>query len=151
MDNSISINTGENNSMNFPSFIWTAKFNNCDDICQFDFINGTENRFKLVQDNINNLKYFILWNKNKCFTVDLINGLIYFNKELLEKIESNEIKYNLRLIFFRRHQVTIGTSDLKEKNHLIHYHLGYQYLDKNLNNHKIILIIDENGNWILGE
>ena len=43
MDNSISINKGENNSMNFPNFIWTAKFSNCSDICQFDFITGIEN------------------------------------------------------------------------------------------------------------
>jgi hypothetical protein len=151
MDNPISINFGGDNSISNLSFIWTAKFKNSDDICQFNFETGIENRFQLVKDNFDNLEYFILWNKEQTFTVDLLNGLIYFNKELMNKIDSIDKKENCRLIYFRRHRKEIGEIDLKEKSHTITYHLGFQYNDKNGNNRQIVLIIDKNGNWILGE
>ena len=146
MDNPISINLGGDNSISNLAFIWTAKFNNLPDVCQFDFESGKENLFKIVKDNFSNLEYFILWNKEKVFTVDLINGLIYFNKEL----KSNETKKeNIRLIYFRRHTVELNQLG-KETNHKIEYHLGFQYL-KDGKNQKIILIIDEKGNWVLGD
>jgi len=43
------------------------------------------------------------------------------------------------------------TDSGKEVEHITKYHLGFQYNDKNGNNQKIILQIDENGNWVLGE
>ena len=152
MDNSISINLGNGNNTMIPySFIWTAKFRNSEDICQYDFDTGIEKRFQLVKDNFSNLEYFLLWNKDKVFTVDLINGLIYYNKELKEKLSCEEEKKNIRLIFFRRHQIKIKGLDLKETIHTVEYHLGFQYTDKNGNNRKIILQIDSEGNFVLGD
>lgn len=144
----MNINFGGDNSISNLSFIWTAKFKDSEDICQFDFETGKENRFKLVQDKFDKLEYFLLWNKDKVFTVDLINGLIYFNTELKDKQNSTE-KKNIRLIFFRRHKVEIGTEDLIAKNHEILYFLGFQYQDEKNNNHKIILEIDKQGNFII--
>jgi hypothetical protein len=143
------INLGGNNSMKPLTFIWTAKFKGSGDICQFDFETGKENRFQLVKEKFDSLEYFILWNKEKCFTVDLINGLIYFNTELKEQQEILE-KDNCRLIFFRRHKVEMTENNI-EKSHIITYHLGFQYNDQNGNNQKIILQIDSEGSWILGD
>jgi hypothetical protein len=84
------------------------------------------------------------------FTVDLINGRMGFNYLPLPYLEATE-KENIRLIFFRRHQVKISERDLKELSHTIEYHLGFQYNDKLGNNRQITLIIDEEGNWVLGD
>ena len=140
---------GDNNSISSLSFIWNVILKNGSQINQFNE-DGTENRFQLVKDKFNDLRYFNLTNhKGKLFTVDLMNGSIGYNYLPLSYIESKENKKNIRLIFFRRHQVTLGISDLKENSHSIMYHLGYQYLDKNNCNRKIIIKIDKNGNWIL--
>jgi len=151
MSNSIDINLEGTHSRESLLFHWYAKFSDGTNLEQFNFETGKEIRFQEVKDNFDKLEYFILYNKEKVFTVDLLNGFIYFNKELKEKQEQLEKKENIRLIFFRRHKVEIGTVDLKEKKHEIIYHLGYQYLDKNGYNNKIILQIDSEGNWVLGE
>lgn len=139
----------ENNKT--PSFIWTAYFKNSNSICQFDFETGKENLFKEVKDKFSELEYFVLWNNEKLFKVDLINGLILFNKtqEVFEEL-LKEKKTNIRLIFFRRHRVEI-TEKMVEKLHKITYFLGFQYNDKNGNNRQVILQIDSEGNWILKE
>jgi uncharacterized FlaG/YvyC family protein len=83
------------------------------------------------------------------FIVDLKRGLI---KTLdSQEPETIELKENIRLIYFRRNIVEIGEHDLKEKSRIIKYHLGFQYNDKFGNNRQIVLIIDKNGNWYLGE
>jgi hypothetical protein len=38
----------------------------------------------------------------------------------------------------------------KESGHIITYHLGFQYI-QNGNNRQIVLKIDSQGNWILGD
>lgn len=151
MSNTIDQNLGNgNNSMNSLQFHWKAEFEN-EEIFQFDYETGKENRFKEVMDRFDNLKYFHLFHKreNINFTVDLTLGLITFNKKPLA-IELIEKKDNIRLIFFRRHQIKMSING-KEKSHTIEYHLGLQYQDFEKRNHKIILIIDEQGNWILGD
>jgi len=148
MDNSISINSNNgNNSMNPLSFTWKAVFSDGSIIEQFE--NDVENRFQLVKDKFNDLILFSLVNKDysQCFTVDLTHGLIFFNNHL--SVENKEIKDNIRLVFFRRHTVELNQVG-KETNHKIEYHLGFQYL-KDGKNQKIILIIDEKGNWVLGD
>ena len=115
---------------------------------------GMENKFKMVQERINELNSFYLYNKDLSiiFKVDLQNGIISLGKT--QKIESDllkEKKNNIRLIFFRRHRVELSTQDLKEKKHEIIYFLGFQYLDKKGNNQKIIFQIDSEGSWVLGE
>jgi len=136
--------------MNNLIFIWQAIFLNGDSISQFE--NGIENKFQLVKDRFNELKYFILKHKKNSiqFTVDLENGLISNNFDNIIKQESKEFKNKLRLIHFRRHKVEIGTEDLKQKKHEIIYFLGFQYNDKLGNNRQIVLQIDEEGNFIIG-
>jgi hypothetical protein len=148
MSNTIDINLGDNNSMKSLSFYWIAEF---EDNCIYQFENGIEHRFQEVKNKINKLKYFTLQHKEKTinFTVDLTLGIITFNKNY-QAGELKEEKQNIRLIFFRRHRITM-TENLIKKSHIIEYHLGFQYNDKNGNNQKIILQIDEQGNWILGE
>lgn len=148
MPNTIDINLGGDNSISNLSFYWIAEF---EDDCIYQFENGIEHRFQEVKNKINNLKYFTLQHKEKNlnFTVDLTLGIITFNKNY-QAVELKEEKQNIRLIFFRRHRIEM-TENLIKKSHTIEYHLGLQYNDKNGNNQKIILQIDEQGNWILGE
>jgi hypothetical protein len=150
MDNSMSINLEQGiNSMN-PSltFFWKAFFADGSIIEQFE--NGIENKFQLIKDNFDKLIRFSLVNKDysQCFTIDLQKGFIIYNnyRNINTKIEKKE---NVRLIFFRRHRVTL-TQEGKEMEHVIHYHLGFQYSDKNGNNRQIVLEINSEGNFILG-
>ena len=149
MSNSIdkNLNSG-NNSMDSLSFYWMAKFENK---LLFQFDNGKENLYKEVMENFDKLQYFHLYHKdgNKRFIVDLKKGLIKFN-DCEEPIEV-EPKENIRLIYFRRVSISIGEKDLKEKSRIINYHLGFQYNDKNENNRQIVLRIDEQGTWVIGE
>jgi hypothetical protein len=148
VDNPISINlNNENNSMDSLSFTWKAIFLDGSVIEQFE--NGVERRFQEVKDKFDKLTLFSLVNKDysQCFTVDVRYGLIFFNNYLF--IDKKEIKENVRLINFRRRRTEI-TMDNIIKSHTIKYHLGFQYL-KDGKNQKIILIIDEHGNWSLGE
>jgi uncharacterized FlaG/YvyC family protein len=148
MDNTMNINLNSgNNSMDSLSFYWMAEFNNG---VLFQFENGIEHKFQEVLDRINDLEYFHLYHRdgmtNINFIVDLKRGLIK-TLDAQEPIKVEE-KKNIRLIFFRRHKVEI-TEKMMEKSHTIEYHLGFQYNDKLGNNRQIILIIDEEGNWIL--
>jgi len=148
MSNTIDQNLGGANSMKPLSFIWIALFKDSSKIEQFNE-DGTENKFKLIQDKFNDLAYFNLTDrKGHMFTVDLINGRIGYNYLPLPYLEKSE-KENCRLVYFRRHKVEI-TEKMMEKSHTIEYHLGFQYL-KDGKNQKIILIIDNNGNWVIGE
>ena len=133
------------------TFLWIAIFSDGTKIEQIDG-NGIEHRFQLVKDRFEDLVYFNLTDrKGHLFTVNLINGLIGYNKLEFPYIESKEKKENIRLIYFLRHRIEIGTEDLQEKSHTIEYHLGLQYLDKLGNNQKIILRIDSEGSFVIGE
>ena len=151
MNSIINQNLGSgNNSMNSLQFFWKARFTDNSEICQFDYETGIEHKFKEVIDRFDSLKCFHLYHKieNLNFTVDLISGVITFNKKsLIEKTD----KKNIRLIFFRRHRIEIGTKTLKEESHTIEYHIGLQWQDSEKRNQKIILIIDKEGSWILGD
>ena len=155
MSNSIDQNLGDNNSMESLYFHWTAGFKDGTDLMQFNE-DGTENKFKLVQEKINDLTIFYLYNKelSKIFIVDLQNGFISYGLMSLNKNKQIELikeeKQNIRLIFFRRHKVEITENNI-EKSHTIDYHIGFQYNDKLGNNRQIVLQIDEAGNWVLGE
>lgn len=151
MSNSIDNNFEGNNSMDPSiSFIWIAIFKDGTKIEQFE--NDTEHRFQEVINKFNELAYFNLTDrKGHFFTVDLINGLIGYNYLALPYIELQEKKESIRLIFFRRHKVAINEQNLKEKSHTITYHLGYQYTNRFGNNQKIVLEIDKDGSFILGD
>jgi len=151
MTNPMDINLGGDNAISNLSFIWSAILKDGSKIDQFNE-DGSENKFQLVKDKFNELVYFNLKNNaGKMFSINLINGLIGYNRLEFPYIEAKEKKNNIRLIFFRRHRIEIGTQDLKEKKHTIEYHLGFQYLDNLGNNQKIILQIDNEGNWVLGD
>jgi len=149
MDNPISSNNIEvNNSISNLSFLWTAIFKDESYISQLE--NGIEHRFQEVKDRFNELKYFTLQHKEKeiSFTVDLVNGLIIYNN--YKNTEIVEKKENIRLIYFRRNRITMTESG-DQQSHQIWYFLGFQYLDKLGNNQKIILRIDSNGSFLIGE
>ena len=148
MDNPISSNNIEvNNSISNLSFLWIAEF---EEDCIFQIENGVEHRFAEVKDRFNELKYFTLQHKEKeiSFTVDLINGLIIYNN--YKNTEIVEKKENVRLIYFRRNKITMTESG-DQQSHQIWYFLGFQYLDKLGNNQKIILRIDSEGSFVIGE
>ena len=148
MDNPISNNNIEvNNSISSLSFLWIAEF---EEDCIFQIENGVEHRFAEVKDRFNELKYFTLQHKEKeiSFTVDLINGLIIYNN--YKNTEIVEKKDNVRLIYFRRNKITMTESG-DQQSHQIWYFLGFQYLDNLGNNQKIILRIDSNGSFLIGE
>ncbi len=152
MDNPISSNNIEiNNSISNLSFLWTAIFSDGTKIKQFNE-DGSENRFQLIKDKFDSLQYFILEDKEKSiqFIADLKKGLISTTFNNTEKQESIGNKNNLRLIFFRRHTITMTESG-NQQSHTIVYHLGLQWNDNLGNNQKIILKIDSEGNFIIGE
>lgn len=134
--------------MNSLSFTWVAIFQNGIKISQFDE-KGQEHRFQEIKDRFKDLVYFNLTNRQgKLFQINLLQGIIGYNDILFPYRESKEIKKNIRLIFFRRHTVTLG-ENAAEQNHNIEYYLGFQFNDEKGNNRKIILIIDQEGNFII--
>jgi len=152
MSNSIlNQNLGDNNPISSLSFYWLSTFKDNSIINQFDD-NGIEHKFQEVKDKFDKLKYFILYNRynrGERFIVDLENGYI-FTDRAIKYDEDNEIKKNnIRLIFTRRHRSTMN-ENFKEINHEIIYILGYQYTDEQDKNHKIILRIDQYGNFSIG-
>lgn len=151
MNSIIGINLGEDNSMNSLSFIWKAKFNDGSNIYQFDD-NGIEHKFQEVKDRFDDLKEFSIYNKEKFinYTIDIEKGIIKNNKINYSKEDLKVQKENIRLIYFRRIQ-KIYSEEGKLLKTIIRYFLGYQYNDKLGNNRQVVLEIDEQGNWILGE
>ncbi len=151
MDNPISENNIEvRNSIQNLTFLWTAVFKDYSYVSQLE--NGIERRFQEVKDRFDELKYFSIYNKstNQYFTIDLEKGLIYNNHISYSEQDFKEKKENIRLIYFRRNRITMTESGV-EQSHTIVYHLGYQYLDNLGNNQKIILRIDSEGNFVIGE
>lgn len=151
MDNPISNNNIEiNNSISNLTFLWTAVFKDYSYVSQLE--NEIEHRFQEVKDRFNELKYFSIYNKytNQYFTVDLEKGLIYNSGISYSEQDLKEKKENIRLIYFRRNRITMSESG-QNQSHTVTYHLGYQYLDNLGNNQKIILRIDSEGNFAIGE
>lgn len=150
MSNSIDLNLEGTHSRESLSFHWVARFADFSAIYQFD--KEIEHKFQEVINRLNELERFSLYNENtrQIFTVDLEKGLIISNNNLkIDEIVNEIEKKNIRLIFFRRHKIDLS-EQLKELTHNIEYHLGFQYNDKLGNNKKTILIIDSEGNWVLG-
>jgi hypothetical protein len=148
MSNSIDQNYKErNNSISSLSFHWLAIFKDGTYINQFQ--GEEEHKFQEVIDKFKDLQVFILHHSktHDKFIVDLEKGFICKDKPI--KLNIEEKKKNIRLIFFRRHKVEL-TESLKEQSHIIEYHLGFQYNDKDDHNRQIVLQIDDEGNWIIG-
>jgi hypothetical protein len=149
MSNTIDLKMS-NNAMEALSFYWTAEFKDGSTIYQFK--NGTENKFQLVQDRFADLKTFLLYHKEKpiLFVVDLIDGLVSTEILPAKVYEFNTKKQNIRLIYRRTVRRYLSES-LKETGSDIWYLLGVQYNDYNGNNCKVILQIDKNGQFIIGD
>lgn len=129
---------------------WTAIFKDGSEISQIDG-NGTEHLYKEVQDKIDQLDKFYLVHVTKDFKalVDLTQGLIFINgKDADVSSALKQEKFNIRLIFFRRHTVQITNSI--ETGHNIIYFLGYQYNDKDGHNHQSLIQIDQDASLIVG-
>lgn len=125
-----------------------------DDRLIYQFEDTKENKFNLDYFKPNSLKYLSLYNKNtgKYFIVDLIEGSISYNtSEPLHSEQFNIKKSNIRLIFFRRHRIYTVPQNLSKNKEIIYYFLGYQYNDEKGNSKKVILRIDQEGNFIIGE
>ena len=150
MSNTIDLNLRGDQSNANLNFTWIAFFNDGKIIKQFE--NDKENLFEEVKDNFDKLIRFSLINKDysQCFSVDLKNGFILFNNYTNINLVQLEYKENIRLIFFRRHKVEISEKG-KELSHNIEYYFGLQWNDKEGNNQQVVLIIDQEGNWIIGD
>lgn len=140
----------DNNSMESLSFHWEVHLNDDRIIKQFDS-EGRENLFQEVKDNFDKLVYFILFHKDKdmAYIVDLKNGVILSEwQDTIDEDFTKEVKKNIRLIFFRRHRVSINFRG--EETRQIRYFLGFQYLDQDNKNQRIIVQIDSEGNLVIG-
>ena len=140
----------DDNSISPIRFFWSAKFLDGSVIRQIDK-NNKEHLFKEVKDRFDDLGYFSLINKDKSktFTVDLINGVIFYqNHQTIAEEFLKEKKNNVRLIFFRRHKVEINEKG-KEQSHTITYHLGVQWVTINNENRNLILQINGTGDFII--
>ncbi len=146
MSNTID-NKEVSNSMELLSFYWVVSLK--DGRLIFQFHDGIEEKFDLNWFKSGIIKYFCLYHKEgKCyFLIDLEKGGINFNNH--NDYDSDIIKNNIRLIYFRRNSVEIGTNDLKVKNHDIIYHLGYQYTSESGSNKQIILEIKSDGLFVI--
>ena len=130
---------------------WVAKFNSHPDLKQFDN-NGKEHALKEVLALHDDLKSFSLTHveKDLQFVLDIKTGLIYINNRQIPEPELLSKKdRKLRLIYFRRNKVFLGTN-LQELSRTITYFLGYQYNDGQGNNHKKLIQINSDGNIVIG-
>ena len=59
-------------------------------------------------------------------------------------------KQNIRLIYFRRNKVFFD-NQMGPMGHETTYFLGYQYNKDNGSNHKVLVLLDQQGNMILGD
>lgn len=135
--------------------VWKAIFKDGRYIRQFEE-NDIEHPFKEVLENQDNLIYFFLENpKNKyTYVVDLNKGCIFFCREgsyLLHPREDmlRKTAYKYRLIYFREVERTFG-SNLKEIGEpKVLYFIGFQYTDKDNSNHKRMMRIHPNGEFVI--
>jgi len=143
MNNSMVINLGKGNDSTLP-LVWKSVFKDNTEINQIN-MDGTENKFELVQNRFPVLKEFWLMGIAECFIVDLEKGTI--NRGRGESFYKESKKENIRLIYFlRKREYFSQDGDFIKLE--THYFLGFQYNENNLNR-KIILEIDEDGNFII--
>jgi hypothetical protein len=129
---------------------WTAIFKDGTEVSQIDEL-GNEHLYKEVQDRIDQLDKFYIVHVTEPFKalVDLSQGLIFINsQQATVSPELTKEKFNIRLIFFRRHTVQISNNI--ETGHNIIYFLGFQYNDKAGQNHKALIQVDQGGSIIAG-
>lgn len=144
------INLGGDNSISNLSFYWRAILKDGKKINQIE-----GKLFKEVRDNFSNLAYFILYHKEKDikFTVDIAQGLIYFGSPKILESDNRLIKKreNVRIIHKRIQREFVSTQNFQTIEMKVNYLLGLQYNDEEGKNRKILMQIDENGDFIIGD
>lgn len=143
---------GGNSMLNI---IWHARFKDNSFVLQYDK-GGKEHLFKEVLDRQDELGYFALHNtiNGDSFVVDMQNGCICKIKEGNEIFKPREDmlrkqEYDYRLIYFREVERTFDQKLNETAGVKITYFLGFQYTDENNKNHKRIIKINENGDWVV--
>jgi hypothetical protein len=141
-----------NDSKPTLNLTWTAYFDDNEVVKQYND-DGSENKFKIVQDKFDKLVAFTLSHIHKPLQVqvDLRRGLIFINKaNYISEELVNTKKKNVRLIYFRRNQVI---TDMKGEiiAHYLYYFIGYQYNDVKGKNRQVVLNIDQEGNIAIGD
>jgi len=134
------------------NYYWIAQFKDNKYFGEYDE-NQKEHSFAEIKERIDDIKFFFLINKQNTydnFIVDIENGSIsvgHYSK-LLENITE---KKNIRLIFFKRRTVEVAQRDLQTVKEDIYFILGFQYNTITGENRKLLLQIDNNGNFVIGE
>ena len=145
MSNSIDKFNNEVNPINSLSFLWQAEFIDGTIINQYDE-DGTEHRFVEVMNKFNDLVLFSITNyKGHLFTINLKEGYISFNNTV--SLGLIEPKNNIRLIYFRR--VRGALTQYETQINTITHHIGMQWLDNENKNRKIVLQINQTGEFII--
>jgi len=137
--------------LNSPlKFHWTAVLKDGTEIAQFD-ANGVEHLYKEVLDRADKLVTFYLVHITKPLklTIDVTRGILFINGKQDTSWENvQEIKHNVRVIFFRRHKETTNL-DFKLITHEIFYFLGYQYNGVNGVNYQTVVQLNDNGDMVI--
>jgi hypothetical protein len=136
---------------------WVAQFNDGSMLEQYKLENEEwkEIRFKEVLENQDKLVTFSLVDRHNklVYLLNLQNGNISFGKFLTDLIPPREDmfhkeNYRYRLIYFREVERTFGASLQEIGIPKVLYFLGCQYTDNEGKNHKRLMRISSNGNWV---
>lgn len=135
--------------------IWIAKFNDGSELCQYEK-DGTENLFQKVLDSQDDLAAFALVRRrdNLAYIVDLQEGCvssIQLGQQILEPRADmlRKRKYRYRLIYFREIERSFNSTLQEVGETKVNYFLGFQYVDIDNKNHKRIIKINKEGNWVV--
>ena len=128
---------------------WKVQFNDGTELKQFN--NDKENSFQSVLDRFNEVNLFTLYHTERPFyvSVDTQKGLIFVNSDCHEYHGDKYNKKNIRLIFFRRHKISIS-SKLDSKKEQLFYFIGYQYTTNSNKNKQVFLQISQDGKIVIG-
>ena len=128
---------------------WKVQFNDGTELKQFN--NNKENLFQDVLDRLNDITLFTLYHTERPFyvSVDTRKGLILVNNSCQDYYGNNNDKKNIRLIFFRRHRISIS-GRLKSKKEQLFYFIGYQYTTSSNKNKQVFLQINQEGHIAIG-
>lgn len=128
--------------------IWIAQFKDGRSVSQITPENQ-EVSFRTILDQVSDLSSFQLSHREKSLRIliDLTQGRLYVNN-IQAPMGDSKLKKNIRLIYFRRHQVDMNISgDVKSRR--MSYFIGFQYLDEQDENQKVLLQLDQDGNILI--
>jgi len=112
---------------------WECAFKDGTTINQFDET-GFETTFKIVQEKINEVTVFKLIGNENTYLVNLLNGSISVNNQVIHFFEDPN-EHNFRLIFFKRRLVSPPSTSINTD-----YYLGFQTTINERNQKKLLKI-----------